>query len=212
MRFIVLVLTAMLWASALYAQSVPNGMNIIPGQVWTVPQWLNAWQSKVDLTNGMSRNQTLNTPILNNPTLNGATYGGSITFPGGLVSSGTSTLSGGGSLDGTWAGAPVFTGNPTFTGQPFFTAYNLSNASGTIASGGAAQSLLILDNSRKGCSVQNLSTMDLWVSNVGTASASQPSQWVPPGSEWSCPFNTATAAISIFGSVTGQAFTARAWQ
>lgn len=90
MRFIVLVLTAMLWAPSLYAQSVPNGGSITPGQVWTPAQWMNGWQSKVDTTNG----------VLNSPTINGATLGTSSTIVGGSLSgtvttNGVSTATGG---------------------------------------------------------------------------------------------------------------------
>lgn len=159
----------------------------------------------------------------NNPTACGSPGINNAHIGGTLTVDGNSTLNGGtlsGSYSGdftatgnpTFSGNPIFSGTPTFTGQPFFTAYNLTDASGTITTGGTAQTLLASNGSRKGCSVQNLSTQDLWISNVGTAAASKPSQWVPPGSEWSCPFNTATAAISIFGASTGQAFTARSWQ
>jgi hypothetical protein len=41
---------ALLFASLVQAQSVPNG-GITPGQVWTTPQWVNAWQAKADTAN-----------------------------------------------------------------------------------------------------------------------------------------------------------------
>lgn len=81
MRFIVLVLAAMLWASSLYAQSVPNGGAITPGQVWTPTQWTNAWQSKLD-----ANNPVLSNPTINGGTLNGVNVGSSTTTPSGAPS------------------------------------------------------------------------------------------------------------------------------
>lgn len=84
--------------------------------------------------------------------------------------------------------------------------------SGTITLGGTAQSLMSANTSRHGCSLQNLSTGDLWVNEIGgTAAATQPSTWVPAGSYWSCAFNATPSAISIFGATTSQAFNAREW-
>lgn len=48
MKRLLTVLLASLLASAAAAQSVPNGGTITQGQVWTVPQWTAAWQSKAD--------------------------------------------------------------------------------------------------------------------------------------------------------------------
>jgi len=63
MRRLLLTVMLLLPASAL-AQSVPNPETpITQGIVWTPQQWINAWQSKVDVTNG----------ALNNPTISGGT-------------------------------------------------------------------------------------------------------------------------------------------
>lgn len=51
MKNIVGFLLALIATSAL-AQSVPNGGPIVLGQVWTVPQWNTAWQTKTDAING----------------------------------------------------------------------------------------------------------------------------------------------------------------
>lgn len=53
----IVALLAALFAAVAFSQSVPNG-TIQPGQVWTVPQWNSAWQSKADLTTTPSYVQT----------------------------------------------------------------------------------------------------------------------------------------------------------
>jgi anti-sigma factor ChrR (cupin superfamily) len=60
---------------------------------------------------------------------------------------------------------------------------------------------------------QNNSTGDIWLSTVGTAAATQPSLWLPPGAyvEYLTTQMTPNAAVSIFGATTGQSFTAREW-
>lgn len=85
--------------------------------------------------------------------------------------------------------------------------------SGTITLGGTAQQLMAANTQRHGCSVQNQSTGDLWINDLGgTASAIQPSKWIPAGSEWTCSIGgTSLLAMSIFGGTTGQAFMAQEW-
>ena len=89
----------------------------------------------------------------------------------------------------------------------------LTDRSGTITTGGTAQQLMPANDARVGFWVQNLSSGDLWINELGgTAAASQPSIKIPSGSLYEsqrgepCPY-----AISIFGATTGQAFTARGW-
>lgn len=77
-----------------YAQSIPNGAAITAGQVWTVPQWTNAWQSKTDTTNGIlngvtSTNGTFNNPILNGGTLNGSAINGNLSTSTAVATSST---------------------------------------------------------------------------------------------------------------------------
>lgn len=85
--------------------------------------------------------------------------------------------------------------------------------SGTITLGGQAQTLANANSNRKGCVVQNVSSGDLWLNDVGgTAAAAQPSIWLPAGSMYTCPSGGGgTTALSIFGATTGQAFSAREW-
>lgn len=87
-----------------------------------------------------------------------------------------------------------------------------TNRSGTVTLGGTAQTLMAANASRQGFIVQNVSTGDLWISSLGTAAATQPSIWLPPGSYYEPPSDgVPVAAISIFGATTGQAFSAREW-
>ena len=87
-----------------------------------------------------------------------------------------------------------------------------TNKSGTITAGGAAQTTAALNADRGGFCIQNLSSGDLWLSSLGTAAASQPSIWLPPGSYFEFPeTGVPTTAISIYGATTGQAFSAREW-
>lgn len=83
--------------------------------------------------------------------------------------------------------------------------------SGTIATGGSSQMLMAANAARTGWWVQNLSSADLWVNEVGGAAAEgQPSLRVPAGALYECPRGgAALSQINIFGVTTGQAFTAR---
>lgn len=92
------------------------------------------------------------------------------------------------------------------------TAKALTNRSGTIAVGGTAQQLMAANAVRKGFSFHNLSANDLWISDVGTAAASQPSMRIPAGSIYESPVHgVPSTAISVFGATTAQAFAAREW-
>lgn len=86
------------------------------------------------------------------------------------------------------------------------------DGSGTITLGGTAQQLLAVNANRKGYWVQNSSSGDLWISELTTAVASQPSLKIPAGALYESITGAApTGAISIIGATTGQAFTAREW-
>ncbi len=93
------------------------------------------------------------------------------------------------------------------------TASTLTDRSGTITLGGTAQTLMAANTSRHGCILQNQSTGDMWLNETGsTAVLLQPSVWLPAGSVYTCPIGGAsTAAFSLIGATTGQAFMAREW-
>lgn len=89
----------------------------------------------------------------------------------------------------------------------------LIDRSGTITVGGTAQVLMHDNSAREGFMIQNISSGDLWINELGgTAAASQPCIKLTSGQLYEtlgsqpCPY-----AISIFGATTGQAFIAREW-
>lgn len=86
----------------------------------------------------------------------------------------------------------------------------LTDRSGTITSGGTAQTLMASNAARKGFYIQNTSSGDLWISSVGTAAVAGSSMRVIAGSLYECPsYAVPTTAISIYGATTGQSFAAR---
>jgi hypothetical protein len=93
---------------------------------------------------------------------------------------------------------------PTFLSPSAFT-----ERSGTITAGGTAQTLAASNAARRFYRVMNLSTGDLWINDRGAAAvASQPSFKLVAGAMYETSSCAPTAAISIFGTATGQAFSA----
>lgn len=87
-----------------------------------------------------------------------------------------------------------------------------TDKSGTITTGGVAQTAIGLNLARKGCLIQNQSTGDLWISELTTAVATSPSLWLPSGTYFTCETTgVPTTLISIIGITTGQAYAAREW-
>ena len=85
-----------------------------------------------------------------------------------------------------------------------------TDKSGNIAAGGTAQTAIALNANRRAFWIQNLSAGDLWISDVGTATAASPSLKIVAGGLYeSMPGNCPTSAISIIGATTSQAFSAR---
>jgi len=88
-----------------------------------------------------------------------------------------------------------------------------TNRSGTIVAGEVAQSLMATNTARQGWQIQNISNGDLWFNETGsTAVLNQPSFRVPANGYYGeTDGQLSTAAISIIGATTGQAYTAREW-
>ena len=88
-----------------------------------------------------------------------------------------------------------------------------SDGSGTVATGGSAQTLFGGIVPANGFLVQNNSSAVLWVSDVGTAAADGASIQVSAnGGMFATPSGYKPAgAVSLFGATTGQAFAARRW-
>jgi hypothetical protein len=88
----------------------------------------------------------------------------------------------------------------------------LADISGTIAAGGAAQNAAGANAVRRGFSIQNQSSGDLWFSTLAAAVQSQPSIKLSAGAYYETPPGGAgTGAISVIGATTGQAFAGRQW-
>jgi hypothetical protein len=87
-----------------------------------------------------------------------------------------------------------------------------SDGSGTIATGGTAQSLFGGLVPANGWLVCNNSSGALYVSDVGAASAGGASIQIAAGATFATPSGyRPPGAVSIFGATTGQAFAARRW-
>ncbi len=88
-----------------------------------------------------------------------------------------------------------------------------SDGSGTVATGGSAQTLFGGIVPANGFLVQNNSSAALWISDVGVASAGGASiQLAANGGSFATPSGYKPAgAVSLFGAATGQAFAARRW-
>lgn len=94
--------------------------------------------------------------------------------------------------------------------QVVYAGVTATDKSGTIAAGGTAQTAIASNASRRGYWIQNLSAGDLWISDVGPATAASPSLKIVAGGLYeSMPGNCPTSAISIIGATTSQAFAAR---
>ena len=90
------------------------------------------------------------------------------------------------------------------------TAGALTDRSGTIAAGGAAQQVAAANVNRKYLLIQNLSAADLWVNFGAAAVASQPSVRLAPGAALVMRGDYVdTQAVSVVGATAGQAFTAK---
>jgi hypothetical protein len=89
----------------------------------------------------------------------------------------------------------------------------LANRSGTITTGGTSQLLMAANPTRRGYSIQNLSTGDLGFNGLGVqATLNQPSIRLAPGALYETPAGGGgTDAVSIIGATAGQAFSAREW-
>lgn len=87
-----------------------------------------------------------------------------------------------------------------------------TDRSGSITTGGTAQNVMAANASRKGCTFQNISDTDMWVSEVGTAAADASSIKIGAGLLYEWPAHgTPRGAISVLCATTGKKFVAREW-
>lgn len=103
----------------------------------------------------------------------------------------------------TSAGADISGGSAVAQGT-------YTDKSGTITTGGTAQSLAAANASRRYLMVQNNSAGDLWINFGVTAIVGQPSIRLQPGDAWIEDGTFVnTGSVSIIGATTGQTFSAK---
>lgn len=85
---------------------------------------------------------------------------------------------------------------------------SLTDASGTITTGGTSQQVLAANPSRRYLLVQNLSTTDLWLRFAVAAVTDQPSIRLVAGAtfEWNAPGFVPEDSFNVIGGTTGQKF------
>lgn len=88
--------------------------------------------------------------------------------------------------------------------------YTPTNKSGSIATGATAQNVAAANDARRGFWFQNVSDTDMWISELGTATATQPCIKVPAGALYEFPV-VPNSAISVLCATTGKEFSAREW-
>jgi hypothetical protein len=84
--------------------------------------------------------------------------------------------------------------------------------SGTITTGGTAQTFAAANIGRFGFAIRNVSAGSLWISNKGTATADHNALEIKAGELYESPeHGVPVGAISIIGATTGQAFFGEEW-
>lgn len=88
----------------------------------------------------------------------------------------------------------------------------VTDRSGSVTTGGTAQTLMAANTARNGFWIQNTSSADLWISDVGAAATASPSLKIVSGALYESPrAGVSTGLISIIGANAGQTFSAREW-
>lgn len=114
-----------------------------------------------------------------------------------------------GTLDGTNKLIVDANGAVRTTASP---SSSVADKSGTVTTGGTAQTFAASNTSRKGFLFQNTSASLLWIDMVTTAVQASPSIKITPGVYFECPPGAqATGTLSVIGATTGQTFTAKEW-
>lgn len=118
------------------------------------------------------------------------------------VTATTGSGSGGGGGGGTASFETV--------GPPFVPSGSVTQGSGTITSGGTAQTLFAAGTTPHGWMIQNQSTGDLYIRHAVSATTDNNSIKVPAGFEYVADY-TNGSLVSIIGATTGQTFYAEAF-
>lgn len=86
----------------------------------------------------------------------------------------------------------------------------LADGSGSITTGGTAQTVFAANTNRRYLYIQNNSTAALWINFTTTATTSQPSIQIAAGADFVMDGSfVSTELVSIVGATTGQTFTAK---
>lgn len=147
----------------------------------------------------------------------GNAVGDVLTLAGGTLSSGglatqltVSAVSSGAITGATVSRAGSYTTPPT---SPVAVASSSGAGSGstfTMGFGSIATQFMAANTSRRGITVQNQSSADLYMSCTATATADYHAMRIPAGAFYeSPPTHVGTAACSMLGALVGQAFYAR---
>jgi hypothetical protein len=108
---------------------------------------------------------------------------------------------GGGEVNYVPIGLPIFAG-PVASGPPI-------DHSGSITTGGLAQTVMAANPVRRSLFFQNVSEQELWVNaKGGTAAVGEPNIRLNPFMAYEPTGNIPTGAVSVFGATTGQQFVA----
>jgi hypothetical protein len=106
------------------------------------------------------------------------------------------------------------TANNQGLGGDFMFGITKNDRSGAITLGGQAQQLMAANTARRGWSLQNKSTANLWFNDLGGSAdpAANSSTYLPPGAYYESESNGASVtAVSIIGDATGAQFVAKEW-
>jgi hypothetical protein len=82
-----------------------------------------------------------------------------------------------------------------------------TDKSGSITAGGTAQTLAAANSTRRGLTVQNISTGDLWINETGGTAAANGAGSFKLAADATANIDT-NQAVSIVGATTGQKFSA----
>lgn len=85
----------------------------------------------------------------------------------------------------------------------------LTDRSGTITAGGAAQNVAVANADRAFLLFQNVSDTDMWINFDSTAVADQPSIKLTPGASFVTDKFVPTTLLSVICATTGKSYTCK---
>jgi hypothetical protein len=106
------------------------------------------------------------------------------------------------------------TANNQGLGGDFMFGITKTDRSGAITLGNQAQQLMAANTSRRGWSLQNKSTANLWFNDLGGSAdpAANSSTYLPPGAYYESESNGASVtSVSLIGDATGAQYVCKEW-